>query len=421
MKKTIKLSEIIYDKNNYPRQDKTDEQINLYRQASDLLPPIVVSKNKKLVDGYHRLIVYRLEGKEEIEVEVLEDISEDIDIYFEAVVRNAIHGLQLTRTEKRNAAIRFYKEKKITQEEIAKILSVSQQTVSNFVSEEEKAEREKRNMMIIDLYLKCYTEDEIIEQLIKSGYGLRASQVNAIIKDNDILTKFSKIVTTFDMEHWTPERSNAWKQFRLDKGQLKFKGQLPKELMRNVIYYYSGYRDIVIDPMAGSGTTGAVCKEMGRRYKQYDINPILDEIEENDVLKGMPKLKINKLADLIIFDPWYFSLLKEDVPESEFTESYEGFKNAVRIAIGNCSSVLKKGGRLILFMKPMREKLYEGKWLPSSRDCSILIEDLGYELIQEISAPLSFHEVFSSNQVKEAEKRKVLLNVVNHVLAFERL
>lgn len=414
-KMKIKLSEIIFDAEIYPRIERDDEKINLYRQAIDLLPPIIISKNKKLIDGYHRLIAYRLEQKKEIEVETL-NITEDQDIYLEALKRNSSHGMQLNLAEKKRAAIALYEKYKFTQEKIAKILSVTHQSISNYIADLIKIKKEERARMILDLYLKCYPEHEIRILLKNKGHGdLERRQINDIIRDNKIFANFCKIAIT------SPQHSNAWKQFNLDKSQIKFKGQLPKELVQNIIYYYTEPRDIVIDPMAGSGTTGLVCKEMGRRYKLYDINPIHEGIEQNDILKGIPKLKINKIADLILFDPWYFSLLKDDYPPSKFTESYDSFLESIKKAAKNCLSVLKKGGRLVLLMKPMREKLYEGRWLPSSRDSSILIERNGFELIQEISAPLSFHETFSPHKVKEAEDRKVLLNIVNHILVFRRM
>jgi len=411
----MKLSDIIFDKEVYPRIEKDDEKINLYRQAIDLLPPIIISKNKKLIDGYHRLIAYRLEQKKEIEVETL-DITEDQDIYLEALKRNSSHGMQLNLGEKKRAAIALYEKYKFTQEKIAKILSVTHQSISNYIADLIKIKKEERARLIIDLYLKCYPEHEIGILLKKAGHSnLKQRQIHNIIEDSKIFANFCKIAMT------SPQHSNSWKPFNLDKSQIKFKGQSPKELIQNILYYYTEPRDIVIDPMAGSGAVGVVCKEMGRRSKLYDMNPIHEEIERNDILKGIPKLKINKLADLIYFDPWYFSLLKNDHPPSKFTESYDSFLDSIKKATKNCSSVLKKGGRLVLLMKPMREKLYEGRWLPSSRDSSILIEKNGFELIQEISAPLSFHETFSPHQVKEAEERKVLLNIVNHILVFRRM
>jgi site-specific DNA-methyltransferase (adenine-specific) len=44
-----------------------------------------------------------------------------------------------------------------------------------------------------------------------------------------------------------------------------FPTQLPEELLRRVVGSASSPGDLVIDPFSGSGTTGAVCLELGRR------------------------------------------------------------------------------------------------------------------------------------------------------------
>jgi site-specific DNA-methyltransferase (adenine-specific) len=45
-----------------------------------------------------------------------------------------------------------------------------------------------------------------------------------------------------------------------------FPTQLPLELLRRVVACASEAGDLVIDPFSGSATTGAACRELGRRY-----------------------------------------------------------------------------------------------------------------------------------------------------------
>jgi site-specific DNA-methyltransferase (adenine-specific) len=45
-----------------------------------------------------------------------------------------------------------------------------------------------------------------------------------------------------------------------------FPTQLPLELLRRVVGCASDPGDLVVDPFNGSGTTGAACVELGRRY-----------------------------------------------------------------------------------------------------------------------------------------------------------
>lgn len=47
----------------------------------------------------------------------------------------------------------------------------------------------------------------------------------------------------------------------------------PMELAEKVISYYSFVGDVVLDPFAGSGTTGAAAAKTGRRFVLFDNNP----------------------------------------------------------------------------------------------------------------------------------------------------
>ena len=56
------------------------------------------------------------------------------------------------------------------------------------------------------------------------------------------------------------------------KGDNKYAGVTPAELIWNLVWRYTELGDLVVDPMCGSGTTLDVCKEEQRRAKCYDIS-----------------------------------------------------------------------------------------------------------------------------------------------------
>ena len=62
---------------------------------------------------------------------------------------------------------------------------------------------------------------------------------------------------------------NRDKRYRLD-----FKSVIPGQIAENILYYFTEPFDVVVDPMAGGGSTIDVCKAMMRHYKTYDINPM---------------------------------------------------------------------------------------------------------------------------------------------------
>ncbi|MBM4402393.1 MAG: methyltransferase domain-containing protein [Candidatus Cloacimonetes bacterium] len=86
------------------------------------------------------------------------------------------------------------------------------------------------------------------------------------------------------------------------KGNNKFQGVTPAFIIWNMLQRYTKPGDLVVDPMAGSGTTIDVCKEEGRRAIGYDVNPQHSEIIKNDSRK-IP-LKDNTV-DMVFIDSPY--------------------------------------------------------------------------------------------------------------------
>lgn len=66
---------------------------------------------------------------------------------------------------KRRMTRQLYLAKTYDRAGLQKLLSVSAGTLSNWLSDIDKAEREERKRKIQDLYLACYTAEEISEQV----------------------------------------------------------------------------------------------------------------------------------------------------------------------------------------------------------------------------------------------------------------
>jgi DNA modification methylase len=69
---------------------------------------------------------------------------------------------------------------------------------------------------------------------------------------------------------------------RTPKGSNKYAGVTPAFVIYNMVKRYTEPGDLVLDPMAGSGTTIDVCREEGRRCMAYDISPTRPDIVQND-------------------------------------------------------------------------------------------------------------------------------------------
>jgi DNA modification methylase len=91
------------------------------------------------------------------------------------------------------------------------------------------------------------------------------------------------------------------------KGNWRYRGVTPAEVIWNLVQRYTKPRDLVVDPMCGSGTTIDVCKEEGRRVIGYDISPVRLDIIQNDARK-IP-LDDNS-ADMVFIDSPYGDNIK---------------------------------------------------------------------------------------------------------------
>ena len=84
-------------------------------------------------------------------------------------------------------------------------------------------------------------------------------------------------------------------------------GSIPPAVVAHTLHYYTAPGALVIDPMAGGGTTLDVCESMGRRCLAYDLHPVRPEIRPHDVNEGLPLESHG--CDLIFCDPPYHTML----------------------------------------------------------------------------------------------------------------
>jgi DNA modification methylase len=86
------------------------------------------------------------------------------------------------------------------------------------------------------------------------------------------------------------------------QGDQEYKGATPAYLIWNLLRRYTKPKDLVVDPMAGSGTTLDVARELGRRALGYDLNVTRKDVFRADARK-LP-LEAAK-ADFVFVDPPY--------------------------------------------------------------------------------------------------------------------
>jgi len=127
------------------------------------------------------------------------------------------------------------------------------------------------------------------------------------------------------------------------KGSNKYAGVTPAFIIYNLVQRYTEPNDLVVDPMAGSGTTLDVCKEEGRRCIAYDIASTRPEIIQNDARKlPLP----DNSVDLIFIDSPYGDNIKYNEHPSNIghiSAETEEFYDELEAVMKECYRILKPG------------------------------------------------------------------------------
>jgi hypothetical protein len=137
-------------------------------------------------------------------------------------------------------------------------------------------------------------------------------------------------------------------------GKSGYKGRLPGQIVANALFYYSAPASAVLDPMAGSGTTGDVIAGVphfaNHTCKMYDIEPVDDRIGRANVLQtGIPEQSTT--FDYVFLDPPADFYPRGDdsdfSPAAAKAETMMKFKTIARESV----RTLKPGGRISVIVE----------------------------------------------------------------------
>jgi ParB-like chromosome segregation protein Spo0J len=132
-------------------------------------------------------------------------------------------------------------------------------------------------------------------------------------------------------------------------------GSIPPAVVAHALHYYSAPGDLVVDPMAGGGTTLDVCESMGRRCLAYDLHPVRPDIQKHDVNEGFPPDAHG--CALVFCDPPYHTMLARRYAERGVdTSPLLGWNAFLSRLAAACFATLRPGGHVALLLANQTEK-----------------------------------------------------------------
>ena len=198
-------------------------------------------------------------------------------------------------------------------------------------------------------------------------------------------------------------------------------GRIPGQIPANIIYYFSEPGDLVVDPMAGGGSTLDAAEFLGREALGYDVVPKRPDIGQWDISKGFPDEA--KGCQLIFMDPPYWNMMDEGYSDLSSSRMNLGeFKSWYYELLRNASRTVRCGGFVAVINMGQYFRLppnfVEGyiDWPMFAYNCLETNGMLPWSRIA-VTYPTTFHTAFD---VESAKKGKFLLPVLGDIIVMRR-
>lgn len=134
------------------------------------------------------------------------------------------------------------------------------------------------------------------------------------------------------------------------QGDQRYKGATPAYIIWNLLQRYTREKDLVVDPMAGSGTTLDVARDLGRRALGYDLNIVRPDVFRCDA-RRLP-LEDAK-ADFVFIDPPYSThVTYSDDPRciGKLEAGDPAYYASMELVIGEIHRILRPGRYMALYV-----------------------------------------------------------------------
>jgi len=429
----VSVDQVVVRKDLYPRIEHNQQKAQEYSENVDQLPPIEINQNSILIDGLHRLTGHKLAKRETIRAVITETRS-DNHLLALAIERNAAHGLQMAPGDKRKMAQRFYLDESSwdtfastakDRAEIKKLLGVmlkaSAAKISDWLKDIDQKHREERREKIIDMYLRCHTQQEIGDAVGLSDKQA-GNEIEALSEVSSDVKKLPEV--TFSDDDFQKPIYNVW-SFAKKTNETSHFGNTEQRILDRLLYLFTEPFDIVVDPFGGGGSTLDACRKRMRRCWISDRAPkpgMEDKIRTLDVVQELPPLQKRwSEVRLTYLDPPYWKQAEgqySDSPEDLANMPLEEFtKNMVDVVRGIAGK--QSSGAISLIIQPTQWSADNREFTDHVFDiCKGVEKSKNLRLWNRVQCPYS-SEQCNPQMVQWAKNNKELLVLSRELIVWK--
>ncbi len=199
-------------------------------------------------------------------------------------------------------------------------------------------------------------------------------------------------------------------------GDSEYRGATPSWVIWNLLERYTVEDELVIDPMAGSGTTLDVAREMKRRALAYDLAPTRSEVFRADA-RALP-LEDGK-ACFVFVDPPYGDNLQYSGQADcigELPADGTDYWRAMDDVLSEVFRVLRPGRHAAFYVCDIWKRR---GFVPLGARLAVLIEKR-FEMVDHVAVVRGNKDLLKGNYRKAAEETNFFLRGFNHLLIFRK-
>lgn len=243
---------------------------------------------------------------------------------------------------------------------------------------------------------------------------------------NPPLRPFTTTLWEYPSQHYqqfVDEQGALQKAHKPMQGHRDYIGATPSWVIWQVLMRYTTRGETVVDPMCGSGTTIAVCEDLGRVALCFDLVPSRPDIRQNDA-RRLPLADAS--ADFVFIDPPYSTHVNySDDPrcigklDAARAGEKDGYFAAMDRVIGEIARVLRPGGHMALYVSDSWRKESGGVFMPIGFDL--------FEIMRRRLTPVDIIAVARRNQKldrpnwhRAAEEQNFFLRGFNYLFIMQK-